>query len=595
MLFLAIIPMIIVLNISMNISIRVIEENAEKSNISSVTMAAQNINSLLAECVKQGNMISSDTIIRTYLKADPSAETEKNEGSSLNDRLMFLKSFTLNEIPFTYVMGENGLMIKSTYNFFKDIDFRYTDWYKEVIASDNPVWFDSHMDQFMVVSRTTFEYVTMGMPVVDRTTGEKIGAVLVDFREDTIYDSISYVNTDGNSEMFFYDESNKPILRDKENALALKIEKELDQRKSIGGTDEEVDSSFDYEPTEHMNIDNFRAVIDGKEYFICKVDLVSGWKMVNVMSINELKRDINRIVPSSIIILIFMCIIAIFLSIQFSSSIAKPVKKLIKLMKKVETGDFTGKFEVEYEDEIGHLGRSYNLMLDEIQSLMDTVLEEQRELRKAQFKILQEQINPHFLYNTLDSINWLSRMGRNDEAVVMVNAFTRLLRIALSKGKDVITIKEEAEHISNYLTIQKIRYKKKLSYEVEIDERISEYYTVKLTLQPIVENAIYHGVKGKKAGGDIYVEGHEEEDCLVFTIKDTGIGMSSDKVEALNINLEKPLGENWDGTESFGIKNVSDRIKVFFGNQYGLRYESEKGEGTKAYITIPKIRKWENK
>ena len=594
MLFLAIVPMILVLAISMNISLGVIEENAEQSNISSLQMAAQNIDSLLVECIKQGNMISSDTIIRTYLKADPNSETEKNEGSSLNDRLMFLKSFTLNDIPFTYVMGENGLMIKSTYSFFKDIDFRNTDWYKEVIASDYPVWFDAHVDQFMVVSRTTFEYTTMGMPVIDKTTGEKLGVVLIDFRKDTIYDSISYVNTGTESKMFFYDDNDYPILRNEDNSLIWKVRDEIIKfEKNNPQAKTEVDTEYYYESPEEIEVNNFRATIDGKEYFICTADLVSGWQVVNVTSISELTRDMSHIVPVSIMIAIVVCIIGILLSIQFSSSIAKPVRRLIRLMKKVETGDFSGKFDVKYLDEIGQLGKSYNMMLDEIQRLMDTVMVEQAELRKAQFKILQEQINPHFLYNTLDSINWLSRMGRNDEVVIIVNAFTKLLRIALSRGKDVITVGEETEYIDNYMTIQKIRYKKKLSYQVDIPESMYEYYTLKLILQPIVENAIYHGIKGKKSGGNVSIEGREAEDKLVFVVRDTGAGMTENAIRELNANLKKPLGKEWIGQESFGVKNVSDRIRVFFGYPYGLSYESKEGEGTTVTITIPKKRKLE--
>ena len=200
-----------------------------------------------------------------------------------------------------------------------------------------------------------------------------------------------------------------------------------------------------YDEAEGMKVDSFRASIDGQEYFICMVDLVSNWKMVNVMSINELRKDTSRIVPLSFMIAIGVVILCVLLSVQFSSSIATPIKRLILLMKKAETGDFTGKSDIIYQDEIGQLGRSFNIMLDEIQRLMDTVMEEQAELRKAQLKILQEQINPHFLYNTLDSINWLSRTGRNDKVVIMVNAFTKLLRIVLSKGQDIISVEEETE------------------------------------------------------------------------------------------------------------------------------------------------------
>lgn len=593
MLFLAIIPMIIVLNISMDTSINVIEENAEQANISSLKMAAINIDSLLTECIKQGKMISRDTMIRASLKEPDSPELEKKD-STLNDRLMFLQDFTLNDISFTCVMGKNGLMIKSTYSFFKDSDFRDADWYQKVIASDGPVWFDAHEDQFMVVSRTNYKYVTMGMPVVDMTTGEKTGVLLIDFRDDIIYDNILHATSGAGSQMLFYDADYNAILRTSENALAEDIKKELIRYKISSATEEaDAETQTAESASAGSSVQSFRTTIGGKAYYVCVVNLVSGWRMVDVMSIDELTKDTRQIVPFSLLIAIGVCIIAVFLSLQFSSSIAKPIKSLIRLMKKVETGDFTGKFQVKHADEIGMLGNSYNLMLDEIQRLMSTVLDEQRDLLKAQFKILQEQINPHFLYNTLDSVNWLSRMGRNDEVVVVVSAFTKLLRIALSKGRDVITVKEEAEHIGYYLTIQQIRYKSKLNYEVDVPEDMGGYFTLKLILQPIVENAIYHGIKAKKGGGNIFVSGREQQDCLVFTVRDTGGGFDDAALSELNANLERPFDTAWTGAGSFGIKNVSDRIKVFFGYQYGLHYESVRGEGTTVLITIPKLRKWE--
>ena len=598
MLFLAIIPMIIVLNISMDTSIKVIEDNAEKANISSIKMAALNINTLMTECIKQGNMISSDTLIRTYLKKAETPDLEK-EDAKLNDRLMFLKSYTINDISFTCVMGENGLMIKSTYSFFNDVDFRDTDWYQKVIVSDSPVWFDAHEDQFMVVNRSTYNYVTMGRPMVDQTTGEKTGVVLIEFREDIIYDNIQHVTSNSNSQIFFYDADYNSVLRTNDNLLAQDIQKELRGYKISGVLDGKISDAVKADIDSSLSVptvgevDSFRTKINGEEYFVCVANLVSGWKMVDVMSIDELSSNTRQIVPFSLIVALGVCLVAVFLSLQFSSSIAKPIKSLIGLMKKVEVGDFTGKFQVKYRDEIGMLGKSYNLMLEEIQRLMHTVREEQRELNKAQVKILQEQINPHFLYNTLDSINWLSRMGRNDEVVVIVNAFTKLMRIALNKGRDVITVQEEAAHAQSYLTIQKIRYKKKLDFEMEIPEVMREYVTLKLILQPIVENAIYHGIKAKKAGGEIFVSGYEQQDCLVFTVKDTGVGFGESTLAELNENLQKPFGIVWTGMDSFGIKNVSDRIKVFFGYRYGLRYESVLGEGTTVYITIPKLRKWE--
>jgi two-component system sensor histidine kinase YesM len=256
------------------------------------------------------------------------------------------------------------------------------------------------------------------------------------------------------------------------------------------------------------------------------------------------------------------------------------------LMRRVENGDLTVKTKMRRKDEIGMLGDSFDKMVRRIRGLMDQIYQEQQTLRKSELKALQSQINPHFLYNTLDSIIWLARANRTDEIIRMVTSLTKMFRIVISRGKEVISVKEEIDHIFNYLTIQQLRYRSKLSYEIDIPESMYRYQTLKLLLQPLVENAIYHGIKLKKEQGRITVTGYETEHTLHFLVHDTGPGMTEEQLEQLHNTLEEEDGIKMD---SYGAKNVHERIRLFFGAEYGLKYESMAEQGTTVTLTIPKL------
>ena len=221
--------------------------------------------------------------------------------------------------------------------------------------------------------------------------------------------------------------------------------------------------------------------------------------------------------------------------------------------------------------------------LVQIQELMAKVRNEEITLRKTELRALQAQINPHFLYNTLDSIAWMCEEGRTKDAVEMVNALARLFRISISKGHELIPIEKEVEHARSYLKIQNFRYKNQFTYSFEVEEECLPYYCNKITLQPIIENAIYHGLNRMIDEGQIIVRIFSEGDSVVFTVEDNGVGMSEEQCRSI---LKSEPGDN----TGIGIKNVNDRIRIYFGEQYGLRIESEQDVGTKVIITMPKIK-----
>jgi len=310
----------------------------------------------------------------------------------------------------------------------------------------------------------------------------------------------------------------------------------------------------------------------------------TGWKIVGISYMDELiatKKDINSYVWYTVICGIIF-IIAIFAFI--SAKISQPIKELKKSMKLVEEGNFDINIDVKGEDEVVQLSKTFNIMVSKIRELVNQNMLEQEAKRKSELNALQAQINPHFLYNTLDSVVWMAENGKSQDVITMVTALARLFRISISRGKNIISVEQELEHARNYMIIQKIRYKNKFHFEIDAPPEVLGYSTLKLILQPIIENAIYHGIEYMVDEGLIKISVKIEEDKLVYTISDNGLGMKQEVLENILSYESKNIGGS-----GVGVKNVHERIQLSFGKEYGLKIESELEEGTTVIITIPLI------
>ena len=301
---------------------------------------------------------------------------------------------------------------------------------------------------------------------------------------------------------------------------------------------------------------------------------------------DTLQKQIGRfMVVCSILIAVLIAVVAVS-AVMIVSGILQPIRQLNSVTEKIAQGDFNARAQVNSDDEVAELAVSFNKMAGNMQSLIDKVKEDERKMRKADLRLLQEQIQPHFLYNTLDTIVWLIESNEPDEAVTMVVTLSDFFREILSKGKEFISIKEEEKHISSYLQIQEMRYRDILEYDIQLDQVIYKYQILKLTLQPVVENALYHGIKYKRAKGCIHIHGEKEGDIIRLTVRDDGVGMDEEELEQLRQQIEKPCQETEKG---FGLANVNERIHMYFGYEYGMKIESEKGKGTTVEIVIPAI------
>lgn len=315
---------------------------------------------------------------------------------------------------------------------------------------------------------------------------------------------------------------------------------------------------------------------------------LSEWTAIGVVMKQSLRGDSQEILTLFVITVLMTLLLTIFVSGSLADYELRPIRRIQTYIKDMENGEFGKPLPSMRSDEIGSLAENTQEMSEKIGELLETVKTEQKRMRTAEFKALQAQINPHFLYNSLDSINWLVRKGNTEKAIEMISALTTFFRIGLSKGRDIITVREELEHVRGYLVIQKIRYENQFEYSFYVDPETENYFVPKLMLQPLVENALYHGIKLCDRKCILMIQVLSHGDRIEIEVLDNGAGMDAETLESVRKAMEHK-GEN--RANSYGVVNVNDRIQILAGQEYGLRLTSEKGVGTSARIVLPKTLK----
>ncbi len=409
---------------------------------------------------------------------------------------------------------------------------------------------------------STEKYISLMRIVNDIYTQKNIGVLIINISENSFINSYSNITSQYDTDIVIIDEKNNYIVGG-DSAKKHNIEKLLGKSGS-----EEFGSTIDR--------------VGGTEYLISYLNASKfKWKIISIMPYKEVSKE------SSVFSLITFAIIAVnsFLlfigTIFISRLITTPIKKLLNSMKDVEKGDFKRVDIKAGNDEIGKLRDGYNIMIGEIQNLINKVVDEQKIKRKAELDVLQAQIKPHFLYNTFDAISSLALLGKNEDVFQVMRALGSYYRTSLSKGSEVITIGEEIEVARNYLTIQKVRYGDIFSVEYNVDEQVIRHKILKLVLQPLVENSLYHGIKPKGEKGLIRITARHCREHITLTIEDDGVGMPAEAIE--RIFKSGPAG----GKSSFGLKGTIERLRIFYGVEDIFSIESEEGRGTKIRIDIP--------
>lgn len=341
-------------------------------------------------------------------------------------------------------------------------------------------------------------------------------------------------------------------------------------------------NAYDNRFVKTIKSNTYQIIYEYSGYLDCNV--------VAVFSLSENMKIVNTMQTTTIIAAVVMIILSTIFTFWYTSNFKNRVDHLKDLMRQAEEGCLDVRFTPKYEDEIGELGARFNTMIDSLNALITVVENNQKKLRESELRTFQMQIKPHFLYNTLDTINWMAQEYQADDISKLVLDITTFFRLSLNKGREIITIGEELKQVESYLSIQKVRYENKFEYKITCADDLEKYKVIKLILQPIIENSIYHGIKLKEGYGCISIKAERIGDAIQFTIKDDGVGIDADTVRQINERLNNSvLTETDTDTVGIGIYNVNERIKLSYGDRFGVYIESSLGEGTWVTITHPCI------
>ena len=450
-------------------------------------------------------------------------------------------------------------------------DVTKQEWFIQAMNRMENIHFSTpHVQNLFDDGTYRYYWVLSASRVVELTNGteSQTGVLLVDMDYSGISRMMEQINASGNGQYYYLCDGNGNIIY---HPHQVQLDNGMQSESSVkaAASDEKI---YD----EYMEGVHRKVIVNSISY--------TGWKLVGVMPYSIFTTRMADIKQFVLVVSLLMAMMLEFINQVVSVRISSPIMKLNNSVNKYEEGKEPHIY-IGGSEEIRHLGKSIQESYKQNLSLMKRVVWEQNERRKSELDVLQSQINPHFLYNTLDSITWMIEGEKNEEAAFMITQLAKLFRISLSKGHTIISIRDELQHAQSYMNIQKIRYKNKFEVVFDIDPEILDHCVVKLVLQPILENAINYGIREMDGCGIINVCGKKVDDRIILSVSDNGMGIPDDEIGFLLKDTNR-IRKRGSGV---GLVNVNNRIKILFGGQYGLYIESELDEGTTVYINIPAI------
>ncbi|MDF2649273.1 MAG: Cache sensor signal transduction histidine kinase [Paenibacillus sp.] len=566
---LIVVTIMVIAWMSYNLSTDAVKKNSRDYTYQLMGQVSSNIDSYMIYMDNISRMVLSNYDIKEYLLKQVYLGAIGKE--DLKQKISFQLNSVLStrkDISSILIFGTNGEIIPYNENIKLNpkVDPTEQSWYKKAIEAKGKVVISSSHVQNMILNEYN-SVISLSRELSSDVGDEKLGVLLVDLNYSVINDICNKIKLGNRGYVFIVDAQGNIVYHPEQQMINNNQKIEL-----ISQVMRTPGSSF--VTSEGTN----------SRMYTIKTSQSTGWKIVGVNYVDELVSNKHELQTYTFFGGIGFLIIAVLLSIILSLRISRPIKHLESSMKEVEKGNFDIQVDIQSSNEIGHLSNRFNRMTIEIKELMLQNIKEQELKRKSELQVLQAQINPHFLYNTLDSIIWMAETGKSKEVILMTASLAKLFRLSISKGQEFISIFNEIEHIKNYLTIQKMRYKSKLDFEINVDKSILSNKVIKIILQPLVENAIYHGVRNNAGKGYIQITGIRKGNRILLQVIDNGIGMSPEEIHKMY--QKDRTSEKGSG---IGVQNVNRRIKLHFGDPFGLHFESELGRGTTVNIWLPVI------
>lgn len=516
----------------------------------------------------------SDSLYYSEIKKDDTDKTSYDEAFNL------VYESQADNLVSIALYSEDGSLVTAVPVSTEKSDVRGQEWFTEALDTLENIHFSiPHVQNLFDEGIGEYHWVISLSRAVelnnDGVPGQ--GVLLVDMDFGSFKTTLDKANND--------ESSNYVYLCDADGNIIYHPKQMLINAGLLDENNEETAGLFD---------GSYKEVFNGEERItVIKTVGYTGWKLVMVIPKEGYAVGLDRMQYLVALIICLFMFGVIVVSEIVSLEITSPLMRLDRSVKDLETGNLHPNIYIGGSSEVEHLGKTLESSVATINNLMDDVLAEQEEKRKSELDALQSQINPHFLYNALDSVVWMIEDNQPDGAVKMVNELASLMRISISHGKTIIPVRNEIQHARSYMSIQEIRFKNTFSIDFDIAEEILDCCTVKLIVQPILENAIYYGVQALEDEGEIHVKGYRDGDDVYIDVMDNGIGMTEEQVKRLLLTDEekKSLGETKNPSSrhgnGVGLINVHQRIKLYFGNEYGLEITSEPDEGTTVRIHLP--------
>lgn len=552
--------------ISLGYTKNTVLDNSMDYTLRLVKQVNSDIDQYIKNMQNTASMMLKGNDIQNYFQSDPKAlETRQGYERILTQFQTVIE--TREDISNVAAISREGRYIinrgEDELNPYVNLDT--VGWYRDTYQCEEYILTPSHVQY--VIDNNYKWVVTLSRPILDEGTGEPLGVFFIDLNYKLLRDLCEQNSLGLNSYVFIIDEAGNIIYHPKQQLLFRNLTTER--------IEEVLQCKQDYFITQGGD--------DGKLYTISKSE-ETGWSVVGVVSLSSLMPHWKETQTTYLLMAVVLICSGLLLAVILAGAITKPLQTLAESMQEVEKRDFKGTSmkKIPYR-EIKALHNAFNVMTERIHQLMEENVEEQRQKRKSELKALRSQINPHFLYNTLDSIIWMAEGGKNKEVVMMTSSLARLLRQSISNDEEMIPLKKEIDHTKSYLTIQKMRYKDKLEFSIDVASELQNERVVNLILQPIVENAIYHGIKPKDGKGLIRITGALVGDDIVLEVIDNGVGISSEELAHIFDRSREREKEKGNGV---GVYNVHVRLKLYYGEQYGLTFESKEGEGTKVTMRL---------
>ncbi len=552
---------------SYNLSADAVRNKSQDYTSQIIDQVDRNIKSYITSMEYISLMALNNADVRTYLQSTSNNKLNKDNETRLRIRDYFQSILnSRKDISSIIIAGDTGSYFvsnRSEANLKPNLNVSNQSWFVKAKEAQGLVVISPPHIQNIFLKEYQW-VISFSRDIRSANDKQSLGVFSIDLDFDVINNILSDISIGQRGYIFIVDEEGKIVYHPQQQIVYSNLKSEMvDQvlRSENGSfiTDEGADSRM---------------------YTIKKSGY--GWKIVGVAYLDELVSNKEAMKRSFLLWGALCIVIGLVCAVIISDRLSRPVKRLESYMREIEEGNFNVRSDITSANEIGKLSKRFNIMIGKIGELMNQIVVEQEFKRKSDLKALQAQINPHFLYNTLGSIVWMAEGKKMEEVVTMTLALSNLLRASIGKGSELIPIQVEIEHITNYLTIQKMRYKSKLDFRIDIDKVILHCKTLKLILQPLVENCIYHGIKYKSGTGIIQIIGEKSLDCILLKVIDNGVGIEPEK-------LNQILTSNYSFEDKgIGVTNVNERIRLYFGEPFGLSFKSS-DEGTEVTICIPII------